>query len=349
MRDPQTTLDSRKDAGSVPTVLYSTDLGESYHGQAEALVAGDLAMRLQGKVQLVFTSPPFPLNRKKRYSNLQGDAYLDWLANFAAPLARLLTPDGSIVIEMGNAWEPGTPTMSTLAMEALLRFKRAANLHLCQEFIWHNPAKLPTPAQWVTIERIRVKDSFTRLWWMSPVPKPKADNRRVLVPYSASMRTLLRRKKYNSGRRPSEHVIGAESFLVDHGGAIPPNVINSQRAGSVAESVLVGANTANDRAYTAFCAANGTKPHPARMPVDLAEFFISLCTTPGDLVLDPFGGSNVTGSVAENLQRRWIAIEANAEYAATGAGRFESVCWRTQPCIGAGFIQHQSPPEKPRT
>ena len=113
--------------------------------------AGDLS-------QLIFTSPPFPLNRKKRYGNKTGKEYLAWLHDLAPRLTELLTPNGSIVLELGNAWEPGIPVMSTLALEAFLDFKKAGRLNLCQQFICHNPARLPSPAQWVTVERIRVKD-----------------------------------------------------------------------------------------------------------------------------------------------------------------------------------------------
>jgi hypothetical protein len=83
-------------------------------------------------VQLIFTSPPFPLNHKKRYGNRTGDDYLEWLADLASPLKELLTEDGSIVMELGNAWVPGQPVMSTLALRALLRFLDAGQLHLCQ-------------------------------------------------------------------------------------------------------------------------------------------------------------------------------------------------------------------------
>jgi site-specific DNA-methyltransferase (cytosine-N4-specific) len=40
---------------------------------------------------------------------------------------------------------------------------------------------------------------------MAKTDFPKADNRRVLRPYSASMKQLLKRDSYNVGRRPSEH------------------------------------------------------------------------------------------------------------------------------------------------
>jgi DNA modification methylase len=317
--DPRAWAEAHRDTLAVQ---YTTDYGVSLVGNSGLVLGGEEAERLKGEVQLVFTSPPFPLNNKKRYGNEQGEAYKNWLVGFAALLKRVLRPDGSIVIEVGNAWEPGLPVMSTLAIESLLAFRSAANLYLCQEFIWHNPAKLPTPAQWVTIERIRVKDSFTRIWWMSPNPKPKANNRRVLVPYSASMETLLRTKKYNAGRRPSEHDIGAESFFTDNGGAIPPNVLRVPQEEDTPDSVLVGSNTRNNDPYQRYCKEHGLTPHPARMPVDLAEFFIKLCTEEDDLVLDPFAGSNTTGAAAESLNRRWISVEASAAYAASGIGRF---------------------------
>jgi hypothetical protein len=305
---------------------YRTRSGVALIGKSETVLSLAAETKAIADVQLVFTSPPFPLNHKKKYGNLQGDEFKEWLRGYAPMLRSVLAEDGSIVLEMGNAWEPGRPVMSTLALEALLDFKRAADLYLCQEFVWHNPAKLPTPAQWVTIERIRVKDSFTRLWWLSPSPKPKADNRRVVVPYSKSMKTLLRTKKYNSGRRPSEHQIGADSFFRDNGGAIPPSVLSVQHEilpeQSSPENVLVGSNTRSNDPYQQYCKQHGLTPHPARMPIELAKFFIGLCTEPGDLVLDPFGGSNTTGAAAEEMGRRWISVEASPEYATSGIGRF---------------------------
>jgi DNA modification methylase len=63
--------------------------------------------------------------------------------------------------------------------------------------------------------------------------------------------------------------------------------------------------------------------HPARMQMGLASFFIEFLTKPGDLVLDPFGGSNTSGYAAEMLGRRWLSVEANEEYALGSRGRFE--------------------------
>jgi len=240
-------------------------------------------------VRLIFTSPPFPLNRKKKYGNFQGEEYLQWLAAFGPIFRDLLTDDGSIVIELGNSWVSGTPTMSTLGLKALMHFQEANELHLCQEFICHNPARLPGPAQWVTVERIRLKDSYTRLWWLSTSPRPRANNRNVLTPYSSSMKRLLRRGTFNAGRRPSEHVINETAFAKDLGGAIPPSVLSIP-------------NSHSADSYQTYCRKHGTTFHPARMPSALPDFFIRFLTVPRDIVLDPFGGSNTTGGCCRGAE-----------------------------------------------
>jgi len=298
--------------------VYATQFGQMYCGDSKELLSRKPLSRLRGKIQLVFTSPPFPLNRKKKYGNFQGEAYIEWLASFAPLLAEYLTKDGSIVIELGNAWEPGSPVMSTLTMEALLAFKKRSDLYLCQEFICFNPARLPSPAQWVNVERCRVKDAFTRIWWLSPTQRPKADNRRILQDYSKSMQKLLKHGRYNAGPRPSEHHIGERSFFNDNGGSIPPNVLIE---GFVAD-LLTMSNTSASDPYQLFCKKEGLEIHPARMPLQLPEFFVKFLTDQSDLVLDPFGGSNTTGFAAERLRRRWVSIEADPGYVEGSRGRF---------------------------
>ena len=125
--------------------LYSTKLGQMYCGNSDDLLARNEFKKFRGKVQLIFTSPPFPLNTKKQYGNLTGPAYVKWLSAFAPTLKNLLAPDGSIVMEIGNAWQRGEPVMSTTVLRALLRFLDRGKLNLCQEFIWYNPARLPSP------------------------------------------------------------------------------------------------------------------------------------------------------------------------------------------------------------
>ena len=296
-------------AGTMDT-YYKTELGTAYRGAIEDFLQSNYARKIKGKLDLIFTSPPFPLVAKKKYGNQTGEEYLDWIVSVISQLSYLLREDGSLVIEIGNAWIKGSPVMSTLPLETLLAIQTKTNLNLCQQFICHNPARLPGPAQWVTIERIRVKDSFTHVWWFSPSERPKASNRKVLQPYKKSMQQLMERRSYNAGLRPSGHSISKESFFVNNGGAIPPNVLEFS-------------NTAWKPAYTKWCKKHDVPVHPARMAQGLVEFFISFLTDQGDLVLDPFAGSNTTGATAERSERRWIAIEHNEPYLLGSMGQFE--------------------------
>jgi hypothetical protein len=178
-------------------------------------------------------------------------------------------------------------------LRALLSFLERGGLQLCQEFVWYNPARLPSPIQWVNVERIRVKDAFTRIWWMSKSDRPKADNRRVLREYSDSMKKLIKTGKYNAGPRPSQHNIGKKSFAVNNQGAIPPNVIAGDDAPSLG-TLLKGTNTRSHDQYQLFCRNQKIPLHPARMPMELVEFFVRFLTEKDDLVHDPFAGSNTS-------------------------------------------------------
>ena len=289
---------------------YRTDNGIMFEGECEGLLKSFIDNNTY-KFNLIFTSPPFPLNRAKKYGNMNGEEYIEWISSLAVMLKQLLTDDGSIVIEMGNAWEKGAPLNSTLPIEALLEFKKRGDFKLCQEFIYHNPAKLPAPIEWVNKKRIRVKDSFTRIWWLSNSPYPKANNKNVLTEYSKQMEKLINSGKYNSGKRPSEYNVGTTSFANDNGGAIPSNVI-------------IASNTSSNDEYIKYCKKNDINIHPARMPKEIPEFFIKFLTDEDDLILDPFAGSNTTGFVAETLNRKWISIEAQKEYIEGSKGRFES-------------------------
>jgi site-specific DNA-methyltransferase (cytosine-N4-specific) len=292
-------------------IAYKTDLGVFYNGNIEK--AFDLSKfdKYKGRINLIFTSPPFPLNRKKKYGNLTGEKYQNWLSDIGKSLREYLAPNGSIVIEVGNAWEAGSPTMSTLPLKSLLAFQEKGEYHLAQSFIWNNPARLPSPAQWVNVERIRVKDSYTQIWWLSKTARPKANNKRVLNEYSDSMKKLLKKGKYNSGKRPSEHNIGSTSFLKKNKGSIPSNVITAS-------------NTNSTSNYLNYCKNNNFTLHPARMPQSIPEFFIKFLTNKNDIVLDPFAGSNTTGAAAESLNRKWMSFEIIPEYILGSAGRFDN-------------------------
>ncbi|MBI2881312.1 MAG: site-specific DNA-methyltransferase [Candidatus Tectomicrobia bacterium] len=258
-------------------------------------------------INLVLTSPPFALKRKKQYGNVDHKEYVEWLYPFAGQIHRILKSDGSFVLDLGGTWNRGYPTRSLYQYEVAIRLTQEL-FHLAQEFYWYNPSKLPSPAEWVTVRRVRVKDAVNTVWWFSKTPNPNADNRRVLTPYSDSMKQLLA-NGYKPKLRPSGWDITGK-FSRPHPGAIPPNL-------------LIIANTESNSQYLRRCRASGIKPHPARFPATLPEFFVKFLTRPGDTVLDPFAGSNVTGQVCEKLEREWIAVDLVEEYLRGSRFRFD--------------------------
>jgi len=298
------TLDSFKAFERKP--YYSTDYGHAYLGNSSELL-GSIPENI---CNLVVTSPPFALTRKKSYDNVSAEQYVEWFIPFAREILRILKPDGSFVLHLGGSWVAGYPVKHLYQFKLLIALCEKLGYHLAQDIYWYNKAKLPTPAEWVTVRRVRLKDAVDSIWWLSKSENPKANNRKVLKEYSSSMRKLLK-DGYNAGLRPSGHDI-SEKFAKDNIGAIRPNFLDYS-------------NTRSQTQYLRLCRKFSITPHPARFPIELPLFFIKFLTDEEDLVLDPFAGSNVTGEAAEKLKRRWLSIEINEEYVKGSKLRFFNV------------------------
>ena len=290
--------------GSSITAYYETDMGAAYLGDA----LDTMRHIPDGSINLILTSPPFALTSKKEYGNRQEQEYVEWFLRFAEEFRRILASDGSFVVDFGGTYLPGHPVRSVYQYEILCRLVKEQGYFLAQEFFHYNPARLPAPAEWVNVRRMRVKDSVNLVWWLSKTEYPKADNRKVLRPYTDAMKSLLK-NGYKAQKRPSGHEITTK-FSKDNGGAIPPNILE------------LGNNESNSE-YITKCRETGMNPHPARFPGRFAEFFISFLTDEGDMVLDPFAGSNTTGQVAERMSRRWVACEIEEKYMLNSILRFE--------------------------
>lgn len=297
---------SKKSDSSV-RIFRTTDYGKVVI--ADAVVATRKLVS-DNSVDLIITSPPFGLVRKKQYGNVNAEEYTEWFKPFGAEFKRILKPNGSLVIDIGGAWVPRQPTRSLYHFKLLIMLCEELGFHLAQEFYWWSPSKLPTPAEWVTVRRIRVKDAVNCIWWLSPTPWPRADNRRVLQPYSESMKSLLR-NGYRAKLRPSGHDISTK-FQKDNRAAIPPNVIAFP-------------NTESNSYYLRYCREHKIKPHPARFPAEIPEYFVRMLTDPQDLVVDPFAGSCVTGEVCESLKRKWICVDLVEEYVLGAEARFKDI------------------------
>lgn len=285
---------------------YETEKGSAYCGDSLDV----LKKFPDNSIDLVVTSPPYALQRKKEYGNKDQHEYVEWLAQFGELVYQKLKPEGSLVIDIGGAYEKGAPTRSLYNFRVLIHFCDIIGFNLAQEFYWYNPAKLPSPIEWVNKKKIRVKDSVNTVWWLSKTDFPKANASNVLTEYSDRMKKLLKNPDefYKAKKRPSGHDIG-KGFSKDNGGAIPSNLIQVS-------------NTESNGAYLSSCKKLGIKGHPARFPAKLPEFFIRFLTDPNDLVVDIFSGSNTTGYVAEVQNRRWVSIEERPDYVASSAFRF---------------------------
>lgn len=310
-----------KAPASMPRTARKKTKYETYHEtRLGRMVLGDsldVLSRMRPKsVDLIVTSPPFGLVRKKDYGNVDADKYVEWFTPFGRTFKRVLKDSGSLVIDIGGSWVPGQPTRSLYHYKLVIALCEEVGFHLAQELHWWNPAKLPTPAEWVTVRRIRVKDAVNTVWWLSSTPWPKASNRRVLQPYSESMQDLLE-NGYRAKKRPSGHDISTK-FGVNNRAAIPPNLIAI-------------AHTESNSRYLRYCRDNGLRPHPARFPSDLPEFFVRMLTDKRDLVIDPFAGSCVTGEVCERLGRRWRCIELEEPYLKGAMGRFQPGALEEEP------------------
>lgn len=287
---------------------YFTSFGAAYRGDSRHL----LARLPDSSINLVVTSPPFPLQRSKEYGNREQNEYCDWLMEFAQLVYAKLRDDGSFVIDLGGTYEKGIPARSLYNFRLLLRLCDELGFLLAEDFYWFNPSKLPSPIEWVNKRKIRAKDSVNTIWWLGKTPWPKANVSAVLTEYSARMQRLLQdpEKFYTARKRPSGHDISM-GFSKNNGGAIPSNLLEIP-------------NTESNSQYQRGCKQVGVQRHPARFPTKLPEFFIKFLTEPGDLVVDIFAGSNTTGFVAEQEARKWLAFEERLDYVAASAFRFAS-------------------------
>ena len=277
-------------------------------------------------VDLILTSPPYALHFKKEYGNANQQDYIAWFLPFAREIKRIMKPSGSFVLNLGGAWQAGSPIRSLYHYRVLLTLADEVGFDLAQEFFWFNPAKMPAPAEWVNVRRIRVKDSVEYIFWLVKDPMAKADNRKILQPYSEDMKRLIKRGVKQT-IRPSGHVING-TFASDQGGSIPSNLIQC-------------GNNESNSAYIRNSKIAGAKIHPARFPAELPRFFMEFLTNPGDMVLDPFAGSNTTGYVAESLKRRWVGVELRNDYAQQSRLRFEGLSEEEAVAQGQLLLQFE--------
>jgi site-specific DNA-methyltransferase (cytosine-N4-specific) len=303
--------------GSIVTI-FETDAGFAVWCNVE-----DLAMLVEREsVALIMSSPPYPLVRQKEYGNLDVTRWTDWMLRCFEQWSPLLTHQGSVMLNLGPVFEPGVAAQSLYVERLLIRLQDQLGYSLLQRLDWFSPSKLPAPAEYVCVRRIRVKPAVEPVLWLSQRANDAfGDNTAVLQPYSEAQKLAMVQRAGTTEHRPSGHTISASAYI-DNGGAIPP-------------SLITASNTSSNSAYQRALRESGHTVHPATMPELVAEFCVKLASRVGDVVMDPFAGSCTVAAVAERLRRRYIVADRSLAYLQSGALRMRTAGYSLTDLLAA--------------
>ncbi|MGH8159299.1 MAG: DNA-methyltransferase [Rhodanobacter sp.] len=298
----------------VSMVAFSTKLGVAIWGDCVHTFRN-----VNEPIALCVTSPPYALARQRAYGNPSEAEYVDFIVRALEPIVRHLMPGGSLCLNLGqDIFIQGSPARSMVNERVLLALHDRLGLSLLDRLIWHNPSKPPGPTHWASKVRCHLNVAYEPIFWLATNPAlVRADNRRVLEPHTEKHLRLIanggerRRAEYGDGA----HTIREGSYRHATAGRIPRNVIAR------------GNRCADTLQYRRDAAALRLPAHGAVMPLSIPDFLIRFLTEPGDLVVDPFGGTVKTGMAAERLGRRWMVTEQMIDYLRPAAERF-------RPCDG---------------
>ena len=262
-------------------------------------------------IDLVLTSPPYADKRDygTKNASIAPDEYVDWFIPKAREIYRVLKPTGSFVLNISDKVVGGYQHL--YVFELLLKLCKEVGFHLVRDYIWYNPATPPNVYSRGGYGR--TKKSHEYCFWFSKSEEWTFELDPIRKPYSKDMQKYLDGKgkgTRSDNIRPSTHNFDCEKVWSDNGGSDPGSVIEI-------------ANTNSNDMFMKLCKEKGIA-HPARFPEKLAEFFILSGSKEGDIILDPFSGSGTTATVAQKNNRKWIGIDANADYCELARARIEA-------------------------
>lgn len=261
-------------------------------------------------IDFILTSPPYADQRVYGTNEftISPDDYVDWFMPKAREIYRVLSDNGSFVLNINDKVVEGVQQL--YVFELIIRLCKETGFKLVRDYIWYNPATPPNI--YSTGKYGRTKKSHEYCFWFSKGNKWTFNMNPIRKPYSKDMQKFLDGKG-KGGRednvRPSTHSFNCEKVWNDNGGSDPGSVIE------------IGNTNSNDNFFK-LCKERGIV-HPARFPEKLAEFFILAGTNENDIVLDPFSGSGTTAVVAAKNNRRWIGIDANENYCELAKARMD--------------------------
>jgi site-specific DNA-methyltransferase (cytosine-N4-specific) len=295
----------------VAVVGFSTDLGIMILGSCDTVFS-----RIDSPITLVLTSPPYPLAQARSYGNVSEAQYVDWIVRMIEPLVKNLVRGGSIALNISNdIFLSGSPARSLYRERLVLALHDKLGLYKVDELIWRNPSKAPGPIQWASLQRVQLNVEWEPVYWFTNDPSCLlSDNRRVRTAHTERHLKLI--------AQGGEQRVRANS---DGAYRIRQGAYGNATEGRIPRNVLTfGHACADQRAYKRMAREQGLPAHGAAMPLSLASFLIEFMSQPGDLVVDPFGGSGTTGRAAQRLGRRWMMTDVMAEYVLGAANRFRA-------------------------
>lgn len=299
----------RKIRPKASLVGFSTNLGVAVWSLCD-----DVFTALDAPITLCITSPPYPLRQARAYGNPSMHQYIDFIVDSLRPIARNLERGGSICLNIGHdLFEDKSPARSLYQERLILALADELGLSLMDKIQWVNPSKPPGPTHWACKTRQQLCGTYEPVVWFTNDPLMcKADNRRVLIEHTEKHKKLIASGGERRARMSCDgaHRVREGSFGNQTEGRIPRNVLN------------ISHSCRSQRLYKQRARELGLPPHSAPYPLALATFLIRFLTEPGDLVVDPFGGSLTTGLAAESLERNWVLTEAMWEYLRGGGERF---------------------------
>jgi len=302
--------DLNKINSGVSVVGFSTKLGVAILGSCDTVFS-----KVDAPIVLCLTSPPYALSKPRAYGNVSESEYVDWIVRTLEPVVRSLVPGGSIALNLSNdIFIPGLPARSMYRERLMLALHDKLGLAMVDQLVWVNKAKPPGPVQWASKERVLTNVAWEPIFWLSNDPsRLRSDNRRVLQEHTERHLRLI-----NAGgeQREKSYSDGAYNLR--------PGRFGNLTAGRIPRNVLeFGHSCSDQRMYKKTARERGLPAHGAPMPLELAKFLVQFMSAPGDLVVDPFGGSQTTAKAAQVLGRRWMTTEVMLEYVLGGSSRFE--------------------------
>jgi DNA modification methylase len=294
---------------TVKMLAFSTELGVAVWGSCFDSFDG-----LDEDIAVCITSPPYPLSKPRNYGNPNQDEWVDFVCRALEPIVKRLIPGGNIAVNLSeDIFVPGSPARSLYKEKFIIAMAERLGLWKMDSVIWHNESKAPGPYQWASKERMQLNTGYEPVIIFCNKPNRSiADNRRVLQPHSEKHLKLIA-----GGGEKRARVNSDGSYRIRQGAYGNPT------AGRIPKNVLsMGHSCADQRRMRRLARGAGLPVHGASMPLALAMFLVQFLSRPGDLVVDPFGGTLTTPKACEELGRRWYATELYAEYLMAGRFRF---------------------------